>query len=59
MPTKAIATLVLGSWGIAFTAVSIPSRQPVESWIRILRDVIRTLLWMITGHTGARFYPNR
>ncbi len=56
---KAIAILVLGSWGIAFTPVSIPSRQPVESWIRILRDVGRTLLWIITGHTGARFHPNR
>lgn len=56
---KAIATLVFGSWGIAFTPVSLPSRQPVESWVRILRDVSRTLLWMVTGHTGARLHPRR
>ncbi|WP_290885681.1 YdcF family protein [Fischerella sp.] len=50
---KAIATLVLGSQGIAFTPVSVPSNQPKESNLRILRDICRSLLWIVTGRTGA------
>ena len=50
---KAIATVVLGSQGIAFTPVSVPSSAPPESWLRILRDIGRALLWTITGRTGA------
>lgn len=50
---KAIAFFVLGSQGIAFTPLSVPSDQPQESVIRILRDIARSLLWMITGYTGA------
>jgi uncharacterized SAM-binding protein YcdF (DUF218 family) len=56
---KAIATLVFGSWGIAFTPVSVPSKEPPESLLHILRDIGRTLVWMITGRTGASFNPNR
>jgi uncharacterized SAM-binding protein YcdF (DUF218 family) len=52
---KAIATIVLGSQGIAFTPVSIPSKEPAESWLRILRDSGRALLWIIFGRTGASF----
>lgn len=54
---KAIAILVLGSQSITFTPVAVPSNQPPESWLRILRDSIRALLWIITGHTGARLKP--
>lgn len=50
---KAIATFVLGSRGIAFTPVSVPSQQPPESWLDILRDSGRALLWIVTGKTGA------
>lgn len=56
---KAIATLVFGSWGIAFTPVSVPSKEPPESLLHILRDIGRALVWMITGRTGASFNPNR
>ena len=59
MRAKAIATIVLGSQGIAFTPVSIPSNQPAESKLRILRDSGRALLWIIIGRTGASFNPNR
>ncbi len=53
---RAIATLVFGSRGIAATAVSVPSNDyPSESLSRILRDCIRSLFWMLTGHTGASF----
>lgn len=54
---KAIATFVLGSRGIAFTPVSVPSHQPPESWLDILRDSGRTLLWIVTGKTGASLKP--
>jgi uncharacterized SAM-binding protein YcdF (DUF218 family) len=55
---QAIATIVLGSQGITFTPVSIPSEKPVESEFHILRDVGRALLWLITGRTGASLHPN-
>lgn len=60
---KAIATLILGSRGIAFTPVPI-TNQPInrhhsfESWYRNLRDVIRAIVWLFTGHTGASLNPN-
>lgn len=48
---KAIATLILGSRGIAFTPVSIPSNEPPEPqlWLRIFRDSVRSVIWMVTG----------
>jgi uncharacterized SAM-binding protein YcdF (DUF218 family) len=50
---RAIATFVLGSQGIIFTPLSIPSKQPQESKFRILRDSGRSILWIVTGRTGA------
>lgn len=55
--TKAIATFVLGSQGIAFTPISVPSNKPPESWLHILRDLSRALFWIFTGHTGASLNP--
>ncbi|MEM9213297.1 MAG: YdcF family protein [Cyanobacteria bacterium P01_F01_bin.150] len=55
--SQAIAFFVLGSQGIAFTPVAIPSDQPDESLIRVARDVGRSLLWIATGHTGASLHP--
>jgi uncharacterized SAM-binding protein YcdF (DUF218 family) len=54
---KAIATFVLGSQGIAFTPVSVPSKEPPESWFHILRDIGRAFLWLVTGRTGASLNP--
>ncbi len=53
---QAIATLVFGSQGIAVTPMplaSSPGRS--ESWARTLRDCGRSMLWLFTGRTGARF----
>jgi uncharacterized SAM-binding protein YcdF (DUF218 family) len=50
---KAIATIVLGVWGIAFTPISIPTNKPPESWLHVLRDFTRSLFWIVTGRTGA------
>lgn len=52
---KAIATLVLGSQGIAFTPLALPSNRTQESLLHIIRDIVRSLLWIVTGHTGASF----
>jgi uncharacterized SAM-binding protein YcdF (DUF218 family) len=52
---SAIATIVLGSQGIAFSPISVPEQRDRESSFKIVRDTIRSLFWVITGHTGSRF----
>ncbi|MTJ53672.1 YdcF family protein [Anabaena sp. UHCC 0253] len=54
---KIIATLILGSRGITFTPVTIPSPQPRESIVRIIRDTGRSILWIVSGRTGASLNP--
>jgi len=55
---KSIATLVLGSRGIVVTPVAVPSRgRKSESLLRIIRDCIRSLLWIVTGRSGASLNP--
>lgn len=54
---RAIAFFVLGSQGITFTSVAIPSQHPKDSLVKVTRDVGRSLLWIATGRTGARFHP--
>lgn len=49
----AIATIVLGSQGIAFTPIPIPSREKPEPKIEILRDSGRSIFWLFTGRTGS------
>lgn len=49
----AIAKIVLGSHGIAFTPIPIPSKGQPEPKIEILRDSGRSLFWLFTGRTGA------
>jgi uncharacterized SAM-binding protein YcdF (DUF218 family) len=56
--SRAIATLIFGSRGIAVTPVTVASvDKPPESMARIGRDVLRSLIWMITGRTGASLNP--
>ena len=50
---KAIATIVLGSHGITFTAIAVPSPQPPEDNLHIARDIARSFMWLTTGYTGA------
>ncbi len=50
---KAIATIILGSQGIVFTPVSVPTINSPESQLRILRDCVRALVWVFTGYTGS------
>lgn len=50
---KAIAFVVLGSKGIAYTPVSIPSTYQPESKHKIVRDTFRAFMWLLTGRTGS------
>lgn len=55
---RAIATIVLGSQGITFTPFSVSSNQPKESTARIVRDTVRSLLWVVSGRTAKTLNPN-
>lgn len=56
---RAIATLVFGSRGIAVTPVAVPSKGYLpESLFRIVRDCFRSLVWIVSGRTGASFNPH-
>jgi uncharacterized SAM-binding protein YcdF (DUF218 family) len=52
--SQAIATIILGSRGIAFTPVIVPSAEASESPIHVGRDVIRSVFWLATGFTGSQ-----
>ena len=56
---KAIATLVFGSRGVAIAPVSEPTnlqpRETEESWLKVGRDTLRSLSWLVVGRTGAHF----
>lgn len=50
---KAIAFWVFGSRGITVTPIEVPSKKPDEPRIKIVRDIGRSLMWLMTGRTGA------
>ncbi|MEC4884714.1 MAG: YdcF family protein [Scytonema sp. PMC 1070.18] len=55
--SRAIATVVLGSRGIVVTPVSVASTGSPESKWKVVRDVLRSLIWILTGRSGASFNP--
>jgi uncharacterized SAM-binding protein YcdF (DUF218 family) len=56
--SRAIATIVFGSRGIVVTPVAVPSTvKKSESLVRVLRDFGRSLLWVVSGRTGASLNP--
>jgi uncharacterized SAM-binding protein YcdF (DUF218 family) len=50
---EAIAMVVLGSQGITFTPINVRGKHRQESKLRLLRDVGRSVVWLMTGRTGA------
>ena len=51
---QAIGQIVLGSRGIDFTPVSVPSKRSSPEPIgKSIRDGARAVLWVVTGHTGS------
>ena len=56
---RIIGDIVLGSRGIDFKPVSVPSERPPEPMQKVIRDGARALLWLITGNTGATLPKQR
>ena len=52
---KAIAFVVLGSHGIAYSPVTISTTRPPEPKSKVARDAARGVIWLITGKSGTRF----
>ena len=50
---KIIGDIVFGSKGIDFEPIAVPSKNPPEPLEKCLRDGARSVIWLITGHTGA------
>lgn len=55
---RAIASIVFGSQGIVLTPVEVPSLgDKSETLVRVLRDCGRSMVWILTGRTGASLNP--
>ena len=50
---RIIGEIVLGSRGIDFKPVSVPSERSPEPIEKAIRDGARALVWVTTGYTGA------
>jgi hypothetical protein len=51
---KVIGEIVLGSRGITFKPVSVPSSSSQPEPIgKSIRDGVRSLVWVATGYTGG------
>lgn len=48
-----IGEIVLGSRGISFKPVAVPSGRTPEPMEKAVRDGARAILWLTTGYTGA------
>lgn len=47
-----IGEIVLGSRGISFKPITVPSQYTPEPFNKVVRDAARSLLWVTTGRTG-------
>ncbi|MEG3858752.1 YdcF family protein [Microcoleus sp. herbarium12] len=54
-----IGEIVLGSRGISFKPVAVPSGRTPEPVQKALRDGARAIMWLTTGYTGANFSQAR
>lgn len=50
---KIIADIVLGSRGIDFQPIYVPSNNPPEPIEKCWRDAARSIFWLVTGQTGT------
>lgn len=50
---RAIATVVLGRYRIAFTPVRVATQHPPETALHIARDLLRAWVWVFTGWSGG------
>jgi len=56
---RIIGEIVLGSRGISFKPVAVPSGREPEPVQKAVRDGARAILWLTTGYTGANFSQAR
>ncbi len=49
-----IGEIILGSRGIDFKAVPVPSGSTPEPIEKSVRDGVRSIVWLATGYTGAK-----
>lgn len=49
---RLVGSVILGSRGITFESVAIPSDNPPESLEKAVGDGARAILWVMTGSTG-------
>ncbi|HEY9810192.1 MAG TPA: YdcF family protein [Halomicronema sp.] len=55
-----IGEIILGSRGITFKPMPVPSQEEPEPIEKSIRDGARAILWVTTGHTGSslsRYFP--
>ena len=53
------ASVVLGSRGVVVTPVAVDSsRDEGESLVRVVRDFGRSVVWLLSGRTGAGLNPD-
>ncbi len=50
---KAIAFVVLGSQGIFCTPVALDTNEAAETKLKIIRDLGRSFIWLLTNRTGS------
>ncbi len=50
-----IGKIILGSRGITFKPLPVPSGRSPEPIEKVIRDGIRGIVWLTTGYTGANF----
>lgn len=50
---QVIGEIVLGSRGIDFQPVAVPSNRSPEPFNKVVRDAARSMLWVMTGNTGS------
>ena len=54
-----IGEIVLGSRGIDFQAVSVPSQANSEPIEKSIRDGVRSIVWVATGLGGGEKSPEK
>ncbi len=52
---QVIGEIVLGSRGIDFHPIAVPSNRSPEPITKVVRDAARAMLWVATGETGSNF----
>lgn len=52
---RVIGKIILGSRGITFKPLPVPSGRSPEPIEKVIRDGIRGIVWLTTGYTGANF----